>query len=439
MVERLSLLPNKSNWKPTVANSTMADRMDIDSGYESRARDASPRRDGGNRDHDYHRDRSPRRGASYGGRRDNYNSREPRLEDMKDSAGAPGSRDTDRNFNNSIFVGNLGYDVDSQALRQYFGGAGRIIRADVVTQGGRHRGMATVEFSNHDEVDRAISQFHQTDFNGRTIFVRQDNPPPASRGGDRFADRGDRGGRFNDRGGYSGDRGGYGGERGGYGRDRFGDRGGDRGRFGDRPPRTEGPISGPFYEVFVGNLPFRIHWGELKDLFRECGNVLRVMIKEDQYTGRSRGFGFVYFEKHEDALAAIERFNGYELQGRRIDVREGKKSSDGTNTGGSYGTSSPAPTLTNSAFTEGVQANGPESDTIYVGNMPFATSNNDLRDLFGTIGPVKEAEITYADGRPAGASVVQFETPELAAECIQRLNNYEYGGRNLQISYALRP
>jgi RNA recognition motif-containing protein len=317
-----------------------------------------------------------------------------------------------------------------------FASAGHIVRADVVTQGGRHRGMATVEFSNKDEVQRAISQFHQTRIDDREIFVRQDNPPPGARKerGDRYDDRRDRYGdreasygrdRFNDRGYGRGDR--YGGrdrydDRRDYGRDRFGDR--------DTRPKL---LNGPHYEVFVGNLPFSARWQDLKDLFKEVGDVIRADVKVDEYSGRSRGFGMVYFATQEDVQTAIERFNNYEMDGRRLDVRAGKKNSD---------TSPPersgAPS--NSEFTENVEGDGPQNDTIFVDNLPFATNNQDLIDLFGTIENVVKAEIIYtAGGRPAGCGVIQFESETAADAAIDKLNNYNYGGRDLKVSFAKRP
>lgn len=63
-----------------------------------------------------------------------------------------------------------------------------------------------------------------------------------------------------------------------------------------------------------------------------------------------------------------------------------------------------------------------------------------MYDLFETVGRTTKAEIQYADdGRPSGNAVVQFEIADLAENAILQLNNYLYGGRNLQISYAKRP
>ena len=172
----------------------------------------------------------------------------------------------------------------------------------------------------------------------------------------------------------------------------------------------------------------------------------------DNY-GNSRGFGTVVFNTEEEAAKAVEMFQGYEIEGRKLDTRPGRstgsssgyerdsyRSSDITEKS-SYGDRSKSAVANkNSEFTDGVTADGEKSDTIYVANLPFATQDDDLYDLFETVGRTTKAEIQYADdGRPSGNAVVQFEIADLAENAILQLNNYLYGGRNLQISYAKRP
>lgn len=340
-------------------------------------------------------------------------------------------------------------------MKQHFQDVGKVIRADIVTQNGRPRGMGTVEFASKEEVQSAISKFDHTPFLDREIFVRQDNPPPSSRGG-RFSDReygrdSYRGGRDYGRGGrdygrgYGGDRGysdrGYG-DRGygGYGGDRnYGGYGGDRGYGGrDRyPPRRDERPTPKGYEVFVANLPFSINWQALKDIFRESGNIIRADVRLDD-RGRSKGFGTVSFENKEDVENAIQKFNGYEIEGRALDVREGKNNAsvDASQSNTTYRSNG----RSNSEFTEGVEGEGETNETIYVDNLPFATSNDDLFELFETVGRVSAAEIKFdGSGRPAGSAVVKFESVESAEAAVQKLNQYDYGGRPLNITFAKLP
>ena len=77
-------------------------------------------------------------------------------------------------------------------------------------------------------------------------------------------------------------------------------------------------------KLFVGNLSFDATTAALEALFGQAGTVASVNIITDKFTGKSRGFGFVEMGSSQEAQTAIERFNGYELQGRALTVNEAK-------------------------------------------------------------------------------------------------------------------
>jgi len=77
-------------------------------------------------------------------------------------------------------------------------------------------------------------------------------------------------------------------------------------------------------KLFVGNLSFNATTADLEALFGQAGVVSSVNIISDKFTGQSRGFGFVEMGSTQEAQTAIERFNGYELQGRALTVNEAK-------------------------------------------------------------------------------------------------------------------
>ena len=77
-------------------------------------------------------------------------------------------------------------------------------------------------------------------------------------------------------------------------------------------------------KLFVGNLSFTATPADLETLFGQVGVVSSATIISDKFTGRSRGFGFVEMGSNQEAQAAIERFNGYDLQGRALTVNEAK-------------------------------------------------------------------------------------------------------------------
>ena len=88
--------------------------------------------------------------------------------------------------------------------------------------------------------------------------------------------------------------------------------------------------------IFVGNLSYQTTEEQLSDLFSEAGAVESATIVTDRDTGRSRGFAFIEMDK-DAAAAAIEKFNGVELNGRTINVNEARPRPERNFGGGSGG------------------------------------------------------------------------------------------------------
>jgi RNA recognition motif-containing protein len=76
--------------------------------------------------------------------------------------------------------------------------------------------------------------------------------------------------------------------------------------------------------IFVGNLAFSTTDHDLRQLFEPYGDVDKVNIITDRYTGQSRGFGFVEMPDSTAAKAAVQGLQGKELDGRRLNVDEAK-------------------------------------------------------------------------------------------------------------------
>ena len=72
--------------------------------------------------------------------------------------------------------------------------------------------------------------------------------------------------------------------------------------------------------LFVGGIPFSTTEDQLIELFSEAGEVSRSRVITDRISGRSRGFAFVEMNSEDEANTAIEKFDGYSLDGRNIAV-----------------------------------------------------------------------------------------------------------------------
>lgn len=71
-------------------------------------------------------------------------------------------------------------------------------------------------------------------------------------------------------------------------------------------------------KIFVGNLAWEATEDQLKPMFEAFGSVARIHIVADQYTGRSRGFGFVEMESADAAAQAINELNEKPFLGRNL-------------------------------------------------------------------------------------------------------------------------
>lgn len=314
-----------------------------------------------------------------------------------------------------VYVGNLAYEVKWHHLKDFMRQAGNVLFADVLLMpNGRSKGCGIVEYSTREEAENAVNTLTNQELMGRVVYVREDREsepkfsqpnlgPPAGR------EPRERGSDF--------------------GASRQGGSGGT-----------------PGTQLFVGNLPYSTGWQDLKDLFREAGQIIRadVMTTHD---GRSKGSGIVLFETSEDAHRAIERFNGHQLGGRAIEVREdrfaggarGPPPPRGGLTRTSFSAAPQNPPRSPSDFSDNAIGGGDPSDTIFVGNLPWSTADQDLYDLFETVGKVTMAEIQFLpDGKKAGSGVVQFETPASAEISIAKFSGYNYGRRDLELSYVRR-
>jgi cold-inducible RNA-binding protein len=79
--------------------------------------------------------------------------------------------------------------------------------------------------------------------------------------------------------------------------------------------------------LYVGNLGYAVTSKEVQTLFESCGPVKLVQIVTDRDTGGSRGFAFVEMSDTADADLAIERIDGQEYEGRRLNVFEARPKS----------------------------------------------------------------------------------------------------------------
>jgi cold-inducible RNA-binding protein len=75
---------------------------------------------------------------------------------------------------------------------------------------------------------------------------------------------------------------------------------------------------------------------------------------------------------------------------------------------------------------------------LYVGNLSFRTTSEELREAFAAVGTVESASVIEdrETGRSRGFAFVEMATPEEAAAAIEAFNGKDFGGRNLTVNEA---
>ncbi|KAL1921535.1 uncharacterized protein VTP21DRAFT_11251 [Calcarisporiella thermophila] len=308
-----------------------------------------------------------------------------------------------------VYVGNLAYGVNWRDLKDFMREAGEVTFANVLTlPNGASKGCGIVEYKTPEDAQRAIRRLNDTRLMGRPIFVREDREETP----------------------------------------RFG-----RTSFGQAPaPPTNVP---PGCQIFVGNLPYSTSWQDLKDYFRSAGRIVRADILLE-HTGRSKGAGTVLFESVRDANNAIAMFNGRDYKGRKLEVREdrfaghppprhaGRFGHDyrprvpyGNEQNGAMMDAGNGYTAGGGAFSYPTGPAGAEPSRlqIYVQNLPYNTTDQDLRDLFRGFGEVVFAQVLMQGGRPKGSGVVRFDSTSAAERAVATLQGYTYGGRQLELHF----
>ncbi|KII87723.1 hypothetical protein PLICRDRAFT_112167 [Plicaturopsis crispa FD-325 SS-3] len=200
------------------------------------------------------------------------------------------------------------------------------------------------------------------------------------------------------------------------------------------PDGRPGPPRDTRTQLFIGNLPYRVRWQDLKDLFRKAGTVLRADVSLGP-DNRSRGYGTVLLATAEDAGRAVDMFNGYSWQTRILEVRPDRLPPDFEVAGGSVAATpvfaGSSPNLAAAAAVPGANplmtltgaGSGLTEDLDYASSLPFHCQWQDLKDLFRQAGTIIRADVALGqDGRSRGFGTVVFANEVDADRAVKMFN-----------------
>ena len=199
-------------------------------------------------------------------------------------------------------------------------------------------------------------------------------------------------------------------------------------------------------KLFVAGLPDTYTEDVLRQMFEETGGkVLEVSLPKDRATGRPRGFGFVTLATAAEAQIALDSLHGSLHAGRAISVRPfsaeppkrdalGGPPVRGDRPGGGYGGDRPA------GVGGGGGGGGSAPDrTIYVGNLPYDATEEEVDTLFREkgVGPIQRVSLPIDEaGRRRGFGFVSMTTAEGAQAAIESLKGADLRGRPLFVNLA---
>lgn len=143
-------------------------------------------------------------------------------------------------------------------------------------------------------------------------------------------------------------------------------------------------------------------------------------------SGFSKGFGTVVFTTAQDAQAAIDMFNGFDLKGRFIDVREDRiPEKEAVIAGDAVAAAALRPLAELGPIT---------SKALYIGNVPYSVGWQDLKDLCRQYGNVVRADIPQDyNHRSKGFGTVVMSTLEESKLVATKLHGFEWNGRRLDV------
>jgi nucleolin len=191
-------------------------------------------------------------------------------------------------------------------------------------------------------------------------------------------------------------------------------------------------------KLFVAGLPESISEDVLRQLFEATGGkVVDVSLPRDRATGRPRGFGFVTFATPDEAIAARDKLDGSLQAGRAISVRPFSSEPPRRGEGGPSHAPGPGGGAGGGGGGGGPQMT--EDRTLYVGNLPYDTSQQEMTQIFtdNNVGPVARIHLPVGpDGRLRGFGFITMGTAEAANEAITALRNFDLRGRRLMVNIA---
>ncbi|KAM0790601.1 Protein phosphatase PP2A regulatory subunit B [Microbotryomycetes sp. NB124-2] len=273
----------------------------------------------------------------------------------------------------NIFIKNLDENIDNKALHDTFAAFGNILSCKVATDPtGKSLGYGFVHYDTAESAQAAIDGVNGMLLNDKVVFV------------------------------------------------------------GIHIPRRErqakiDEIRAHYTNLYVKNVPTEVTTDEFRELFEKYGKVTSAVVSTDN-EGKSKGFGFVNYEKHEDAAKAVAELHDKDYKGNTLYVaRAQRKGEREEELRRSYEQKKYETTLKY----QGVN--------LYVKNLDDDVTEDKLKQEFEPFGTITSCKIMSDEkGASKGFGFVCFSAPDEATKAVTDMNGKMIGSKPLYVSLAQR-
>ncbi|CDQ68310.1 unnamed protein product [Oncorhynchus mykiss] len=182
-----------------------------------------------------------------------------------------------------------------------------------------------------------------------------------------------------------------------------------------------------FTNVYIKNFGDDYSDEKLQEVFSAFGRTLSVRVMMDE-RGRSRGFGFVNYENHEDAQRAVEEMNGKELvPGRVLYVGRAQKRMERQ-----------GELKRKFELIKQERIHRYQGVNLYVKNLDDGLDDEKLRKEFAPYGTITSAKVMTDGGHSKGFGFVCFSSPEEATKAVTEMNGRIVATKPLYVALAQR-
>ncbi|SGY62217.1 BQ5605_C007g04666 [Microbotryum silenes-dioicae] len=205
----------------------------------------------------------------------------------------------------------------------------------------------------------------------------------------------------------------------------------------DAPAQTPDPVEVASRTVFAGGLSWNVDVDWLRDevatAIGSTEGIVSCRVARDP-TGRSKGFGFIelttveYAQKLVEVSPVIdERETRFEISDpstkKERPARERRSSDQNQSSSSSFG-----------------QQENPPSNSVWLGNLEWSTTEADLRETFGRFGDISRVHMPLdrVTQRSRGIAYIDYADVSQAEDAIAAAQTIEINGRYLRANYATR-